>query len=50
MIWGGILGGTLVNVIGTIDAVKACEKYNLSLREKYDLVYSGNELKLVIKF
>jgi hypothetical protein len=47
---GGIIGASLVNLIGTIDAVIGCENYNANLRKKYDLVIKGNSLQLVYNF
>jgi hypothetical protein len=46
----GISGASLINIIGTIDAVSGCNKFNGNLRKKYDLVFNSNSLKLTYNF
>ena len=46
----GISGAALINIVGTIDAVIGCNKYNGNLRKKYDLVFASNGFKWVYYF
>lgn len=46
----GIVSATLVNIIGTIDAIAGCEKYNTKLREKYKLVSTRDGINVVYEF